>query len=254
MVLTTCVTDEDLAALTLLTNAPYYYLLHSFWSIQLLPVLISLGIDITIITLPFALLRARPRVGGASTPNQAITTDYQILLVTSALAAAIYAVTFYLSYYLNLGVFLITHFDSIPSLETAHDPSLPYMLALFSLSGIAAMQFLFRPTFAAAGKPVILDSPVKTRRTSKRFQPATATLGETFAYNLGYGETGWSHRAEVLAKRTAVLVVCALANTVVRVFGTVEGTDLAGALGYAGIWVLAHVGVGVGYGWLGQET
>ena len=112
------------------------------------------------------------------------------------------------------------------------------------------MVFLFRPSMAAAG-----PAKTVTRRRSgpKKFKAETATLAETVAYNLGWGEAGLSHRAEVLAKRAGVLIVGTLANTFVRVFGTVEGTDVVGSLGYAGLWAAANGLVAVAYGILGQE-
>ena len=246
--------DEDLAALTLLTNQPYYYLLHAFWSIQIIPVMISQLLDVAVITLPFALLRPVTRPHHPNTPrtySQALATDWQIMVLTAGLAATLYAVTFYLSYYANLSVFLIVHFDGLPTL-VARDSSIPQLVQLFVITGVAAMVFLFRPTIAAAGRPGLTEPKPRSRR-AKKFNPETATLGETFAYNLGYGETGWSRRAQVLAKRTAVLVACTFANTFVRVFGTVEGTDIVGTLGYAGLWAGANVIVGVAYALLSQE-
>ena len=247
-------TDEDLAALTLLTNQPYYHLLYSYWSIQLLPVALSLLFDVAVITIPFALLRPLNRAHNVNTPkttNQALATDWQIMILTALLAASVYASTFYLSYYANLGVFLITHFDDIPSME-AHDSTIPKLVQLFLATGVSAMVFLFRPTIAAAGRAGLTEPKPRTRR-AKKFNPETATLGETFAYNLGYGESGWSHRAEVLAKRTLVLSACTFANTFVRVYGTVEGTDIVGTLGYAGLWAGVNIVVGVAFGLLSHE-
>lgn len=199
------------------------------------------------------------------TTNQSLSTDYQILFLTATLAATVYAVTFYLSYYANLGVFLITHFDNMTTMS-AHDSSIFELVQLFAFTGFAAMTFLFRPTIAAAGTPALREAKSHTRtssgrpgsaagsrRASKKFNPETATLGETFAYNLGYGETGFTHRAVVLAKRTSIVTGCVFANTVVRVFGTVEGTDLGGATGYAGLWAGANVLVAVAYGLLSNE-
>ena len=167
------------------------------------------------------------------------------------LAASVYAVTFSLLYYFDLGVFLISHFDNIPSLDSAHEKNLPKMLALFAGSGIGAMLFLFRPTIAAAGKPTLIETKVKGRKV-KKFNAETATLGETIAHNLGI-DIHLSHRAEVLARRAAVLIACTLGNTFIRIFGTVEGSDVVGALGYAGLWATAHALVGVAYAWLGNE-
>jgi len=189
--------------------------------------------------------------------NQALAMDTQIMVLTSALAATIYAVAFYLEHqFFHLGEFLITHFDNLATMA-AHDTTVAQLIPLFAILGLAASFFLFRPTIAAAGISPLRDQ--KTRgslsaaRAPKRFNPATATLGETFAYNLGYGTSGWSRRAEVLAKRTAVLALGTLVNNAVRVFATVDGTDVGGALGYAGIWAFASVLLGVAYGALSHE-
>lgn len=246
--------DEDLAALTLLTNQPYYYLLYSFWTIQLLPVAMSLLFDVAVVAIPFALLRPLTRAHDPNTPkttNQALATDWQIMLLTTGLAASVYGLTFYLSYYANLTVFMVVHFKDIISVAV-RDSTMLTLAQLFIATGVGAMVFLFRPTIAAAGRPGLTELKPRTRRP-KKFNPEIATLGETFAYNLGYGESGWSHRAEVLAKRTSVLAACTLANTFVRVYGTVEGSDIVGALGYAGLWAAANIFVGVAFGFLSHE-
>lgn len=111
------------------------------------------------------------------------------------------------------------------------------------------MAFLFRPTVAASGKPAL----TRPKTSVRRFNAETATLGETFAYNLGLGETGWTHRAEVLAKRTSVLAACTIVNTFVRVYGTVEGSDVWGSLGYGALWAAAHMGVGLAYAHLDSQ-
>jgi hypothetical protein len=237
-------------------NQPHYHLLHTHYTVPFLPLLTSLFFDVVITALPFALLRPLTRAHDPLTPrtnNQALATDWQIMILTALLGSTVYAVTFYLSYYADLGVFLITHFDNMTSMS-AHDSTIIQLLQLFAAMGFSAMYFLFRPTIAAAGTASLRES--KSRggsRRPKKFNPETATLGETFAWNLGYGENGWSHRAEVLAKRTAVLALGTLVNTTIRVFGTVEGTDLGGALGYAGLWAASNVLVGVAYGLLSNE-
>ncbi len=253
-VLTYISTDEDLAALALLTNQPYYYLLYSFWSVELFPVIASLTIDIAAIAIPFALLRPLTHLHDlhvAKSQNQRLAQDWQIILLTAGLAASVYAVTFSLFYYFDLGIFLITHFNDIPSLDTAHESSLTKMIALFSGSGIGAMLFLFRPTLAAAGKPSLIETKAKGRKP-KKFNAETASLGETLAHNLGV-DTQLSHRAEVLLKRAAVLIAFTVANTFIRIFGTIEGTDIVGSLGYAGLWATAHGIVALTYAWLGNE-
>ena len=240
--------------MAILTNRPYYHLLNSFWSVEIIPIGVSVVIDIAAVSIPFALLRPLTRLHDQHNPktiNQRLSQDWQLMALTTLLAASVYTVTFSLLYYFDFGVFLIRHFDNIPSLETAHENNLPKTLALFLGSGFAAMYFLFRPTLAAAGKPSLTESKAKGRR-AKKFNPETATLGETIAHNLGI-ERHLSHRADVLIKRTGVLILCTIANTFVRVFGTIEGTDVAGSLGYAGFWAVAHALVGVVYAWLGNE-
>src|ERR1700753_3467977 len=96
------IADEDLAALTMLTNQPFYYLLYTFWNIQLIPVLISLAIDVAIIAVSFAFLRSLthqhdPRT--IKTNNQALAADWQIMAACTGLATTVYALTFVLSYY-----------------------------------------------------------------------------------------------------------------------------------------------------------
>lgn len=244
-------TDEDLAALTLLINQPYYYLLHAFWSVPLVSVAVSLAFDIVITALPFALLRPLGRRLEPNTPrttNQALATDWQIMVLTAILGASVYAVTFFVSYQTNFSIFLINHFDELPTLE-AHDSSIPQLLQLFAVTGLSAMIFLFRPTISASSKP----EPKPRTKRPRKFNPETASLSETLAHNFKFVEAGWSHRAIVLARRTAVLALCTLANTFVRVYGTVEGTDIGGSLGYGGLWAAATVLVGVSYGLLSQE-
>ena len=218
----------------------------------MIPVLISLSIDVATIAVPFALLRPRAGAKSVRTNNQALATDWQVLASAAGLATAVYALAFYICSYANLGVFLITHFDYVPTMELAHDSTVFKLIQICFVGGVGATQFLFRPTIAASGLG-LKEPRARSRRAAKKFHPETATLAETLAYNLGYGEAGWSHRAEVRAMRVAVLAACTLANTFVRVFGTVQGTDVVGSLFYAALWAGAHGAVGVAYGWLSVE-
>lgn len=171
--------------------------------------------------------------------------------MTAALAAVVYAVTFYLTYLLgDFSVFLVAHFDYIPTFERMHSATVYTLLQLFTVNGIAAMLFMFRPTMAASGPPKTMT---RRRSNPKKFKPETATLSETLAHNLGWAEAGLSHRAEVLTKRAGLLILGTLANTFMRVFGTVDGTDVVGSLGYGGLWAAANGLVAVAYGILGQE-
>lgn len=225
--------------------------MHAFWQIPLISVAVSLFFDILVTALPFAFLRPlhrRLEPNNPRTTNQALATDWQIMLLTASLAASVYAVTFYISYQTNFSVFLITHFDDLPTLAP-HDSSIMQLLQLFAVTGAAAMLFLFRPTISASSKP---EHKARTKRPRK-FNPETATLAETLGHNFKVFEQGWPQRMVVLARRTAVLAGFTLANTFVRVYWTVEGTDVGGSLGYGGLWAAATALVGVAFGLLSQE-
>lgn len=171
----------------------------------------------------------------------------------AAQAIAIYASVFYLIYTAtSFSVFLITHFE-VASLAGAHQGSLLPLLAHFALNGIMAMIFLFKPGMAAPSRPSLTDSTPAQSTRSKTFHPETATLGETLLHNLGFSGAQWSLRAEVLGKRIAILAACVWANTAIRSFATVEGTDVLGALGWGGVWTAANVLVGVAYLFLENE-
>lgn len=232
---------------------PYYYLLYTFWALELVPVLVSLSVDIVTVALPFALLRpvhAHTSATGNKTANQAIALDWQVSLLTAGLAACLYSTIWYFTYlFSDLSVFLITHFESIPTLERLHASTIPALLQLFAGNGVAAMLFMFRPAMAASGPP---KTVTRRRSGSKKFKAETATLAETLTYNI-WGEAGPSHRGEVLAKRAGVLMLMTMVNTFIRVFGTVDGTDVVGSLGYAALWTSAQGIVAVGYSILGQE-
>ena len=62
---------------------------------------------------------------------------------------------------------------------------------------------------------------------------------------------GWSKQTKALLTQTAVLAVMVAANTAVRV-SALEGTDVVGAVGYAGVWVLAGFLSAVMFGWVGD--
>lgn len=109
------------------------------------------------------------------------------------------------------------------------------------------MAFLFAPTIGAP------QNPGRTKGEDARFDPETASFVETVVYNLGLGEHGLTRRAEILTSRTGMLVLGVFVNTVVRTYGTIEGTDLVGSVGYASVWSVASALIGVAYGWVSDE-
>ncbi len=75
------------------------------------------------------------------------------------------------------------------------------------------------------------------------FNPATASLGETFWYNFDLLKR-FSPRMKALVVRTGTLCVVVGGNTVVQLAGTVEGVEWLGAVEYAAVWVVGAALVG----------
>ena len=86
-----------------------------------------------------------------------------------------------------------------------------------------------------------------------KFDSENANLAQTIAYNLGFGPDGSSARTQVLTKRTFVLVLSSFVNTFIRVFATIQGTEIVGALGWSALWAGAGLLTGIAYGWVAEE-
>lgn len=250
----------DIAALFALTNAPYYYLLYTFYSIDAMPCLIALSIDVISAALPFFFLRslAHFHIPTKSTdtraPNRAITHDSSIRFFVVCFAASIYGIFLYGCFCTWLPSYMIVHFDGLRSLDRAHDAIVPVMLATFIPLGYATMEFLFTAATGSFLNPGPDDAPAPSAAETNypvAFDPETATLAETLAHNTALGEL--SHRAKILASRTVVLALLSAANTFIRVYGTVDGTEMNGALGYAAVWGAAQLMTGFAYGYVVNE-
>lgn len=196
------------------------------------------------ITAPFYLLRsvnfynARARTSNPQTVSE-LAVDRSIQFYMSIFAAAVYSLIVYSSFFTWLPVYMIIHFDEVRSLDAAHNAALPILFGACIPIGYAAKNFLFKPSIAAARTPTYI------------FNPRTATLSQTFAYNLGIGDH--SSRKAVLTQRTVLLVAFSFINSFVRVFGTVEGTEAYGAAGWAALWSAAALAVGLGFAWVGES-
>lgn len=112
---------------------------------------------------------------------------------------------------------------------------LPFALIL----GLAARVFVFTP--AAASTPSTLDAK------RRAFNPAKASLAETFWWNLW----GYDARTKAVIKRTAALVVVSAVNTFVQSLWTVEGIAWMGAGAWAGVWGTAALVTGGAFGLVG---
>ena len=239
----------------MLTNLPHYFLLNTFYGIDYLACLIPLAIDVSAITIPFYLFSQaahnHPSAYAIKAPNQVVAQDRNVQNLTALFGAALYATVIYGSFATWLPTHMIVHFDGLRSLEKAHHDAVLLLLVLFVPMGYATTQFLFVPAIASAGSISLSDHSHRPKKST--FNPETATLSETVAWNLGFSDTSLSRRAKVLIKRTVILIACTFINTFVRVFYTIAGTEVVGALGWAGNWALAAVFVGVAYSWVGNE-
>lgn len=246
-------TGLDLTALTLLSNLPYYYLLQSFFTLHDEAVVPALLIDTISVAIPFALLRGTPSRSDKKVQKQssrAVARDYQILILVTIFASAIYTLTVYTSFWTWLPVYMIQHFDNLRSVGEAREASLLLQVATSIPAGVAATTFLFIPAVSASNKLLKALDPIAQKAA---FDTETADLAQTVAYNLGFGSKGFSARSQVLAKRTAVLAITSFINTFVRTFATIEGSEIVGALGWSSLWAVASVLTGVAFGWVADE-
>ncbi|KAF2773183.1 hypothetical protein EJ03DRAFT_265375 [Teratosphaeria nubilosa] len=244
----------DLAGLSLLSNLPYHSLIFTFYNIDASAVLISLAIDVISLAVPFALLRPNIHAHEPGKQlNQQVAQDWQITSLTVLFGSAIYAVTLYFSLYSWLPSYLITHSVNTDklSMERAHAAKLEYLVPLLLPVGWATAQFLFKPAIGSRANPGLTDPTLKPEKV--KFDSETATIWETLAFNLGFGEDGFSPRAEILAKRTSVLIACTVVNTFVRVLMTVDGTEPVGTMGWSSIWGVAAFLASTGYAFIANE-
>ncbi|PNS20154.1 hypothetical protein CAC42_5604 [Sphaceloma murrayae] len=227
----------DVASLVLLTNSSYYVLLSLFYTISPISILLSLSIDLFSTAVPFFLLR-KVNPYNDSLPEKSVTTSTTKLYV-SIFGTVIYGTTLYASLQTFLPAYIVSTFDSIRSLQAAHDASIFILLTACIPLGNAAKDFLFTPaTFNARGAIV------------EEFDPTSATLGETFAYNIGL--SGWTKREEILVRRTTLLGLLTIGNSLAKIWGTVEGAEAWGALGWGAVFAAAHGLAGAGIAYVGD--
>ncbi|KAF2805069.1 uncharacterized protein BDZ99DRAFT_501954 [Mytilinidion resinicola] len=235
--------DLDTFSLSLLTQAPSLYLLHTFYLVPLPTLLVRLGVDSLSVVLPTKLLRPRSalhnrRAPKTAVPNRDIIHSPTAVFTTAFLGATAYAFTLYAALQSGLTTFLVSHF-TVATLEPAHAATLQLLIATMLPVGWAAQSFLFTPSFGA--------QPSAGDAADAAFNPATATLAQTVRHNVW----GWSKRTKVLVQQTAVLAALTGSHTT-RMAWANEGTDLVGAAGYAGVWVLAGLLAGGLFGWVGD--
>ncbi|OBR14171.1 hypothetical protein CH63R_02897 [Colletotrichum higginsianum IMI 349063] len=231
----------DLAALNLLAHGPPVYLIATFYNISPATAVSALGIEMLSTFVPFQLLRplSGAHAGAKNVANREIITDIPIQIYTTILAAAIYSLTLFTAYKTYLPTTLVLYFEGLPSLAPAYTTNFLATLPVTIAFGIAARSFIFTP-FVATGET---DEDEKLAE----FDPATATLGETLAWNIW----GYTTREKVVILRTAVAMLVTGVNTYLQTFMTINGVESYGASLYAGAWVGAAFLTGVGLGFVG---
>jgi hypothetical protein len=212
---------------------------------------VALAIDVSTIAIPFGLLRPLLRAHEAGrSPNQQVAQDTGVLLLVALLGASVYAVTMYASLTTWLPEYIAYNFNDVRSFEKAHDANLYFIAGSLIPIGWSTAQFLFTPAIGSRGNPGLTDSDIYPEKVP--FNPETATFQDHVAYNLGFKD-GFSKRAEVLIKRTAVLVVTSVAHTFLRTWLTIDGTEPFGVLGWSSIWGGAALLTSVAYGLVANE-
>lgn len=271
--------DLDLSSLTVLSHTPYFFLLNQCYDIRLKTCVMCLGIDVVTAALPFRLLRSRtsthssPPTGpsrgsgaaaaAAVAANRAVVHDRTVRFSTWLLATCIYSTVVLLSSRTWLPAFLAVHFEGLRSLARLHGSEIPRLLLFMSPLGWAMQDFVFTAVTTAGAGPASTStgkdgSGGKESRAASSsttdaspFDPVTASLSETIWYNLLFWRR-WDSRTKVLVERMITVVTVAAVSTSVQTFNTLEGSDMFGAIGWAGLWAVANIMVAFVFGWVGD--
>jgi len=234
----------DVAALIVLTQAPYSYLLTTFYNISTLTVAAHVNIEVLSFAIPTYLLRPRSVVHSASAPlrNRFLLNSVQVQFSSTLLATGVYVVVLWAGLTTGfLNVFLVRFFD-VTTLEFAHLETPVSIAGKIFTAGVAAKEFLLNPSIAAQPRSGTV-TPAET------FDAVTATFPQTIKHNVW----NFDRRTRTLIQQVAILNAFVFANTVQRCL-TLVGTEAVGAAGYAGVWVLANVVIALWYGWVGDTS
>lgn len=229
----------------MLSHSPHLYLLGAFYNISPITIITCLAVDSITAYVPLSLLRntlpthqwKAPR---GTVADRAVVNDVPARLLVSLLAAAIYGLAVLGSFASWLPVYLVIHFDGIRDISAAHNASLPLLISLFLPIGAAAGEFLFRASQGT--KPDAHDVQ------NASFNPETASLSQTLAYNLW----GFSARTRALIKRTLTVVVITGLHTWLQTYVAIEGVEAYGAAGWSAVWSLAAALTGLVFWWVGN--
>ena len=236
-----CMAGYDVLALNAHVQIPTYVFLGHFYRIRPTTVLTVLGISNISAAVPFYVFAPESPIRRTPIDSRPfLAGDKLIAVYTSLLATSVYTVAIYTSYATWIPKFLIVHFDGLPDLRVAHQgPSgLVPMFLSFLFIDYAAREFLF---VGSAGHP---DADEHGPRHKEKH-------GEMLVSSV-YRRT-WLPlplRTKILISRTFVITTMTVVNTVVQLLGTINGADVAGALGWAAIWAAATNVVAGVYAWM----
>ncbi|KAL2263230.1 hypothetical protein VTK26DRAFT_7724 [Humicola hyalothermophila] len=224
----------DLAALALLSHGPTAFLVSVFYQISSLTAGAYLAADVVSAFLPFLLLR---RLSGAhsaapGTPNWEIVVDKGIQLLTSLQSALVYSVVLFLASRYVLPSALVLYFTGIPTIRPATDAGFlgygnPTSQVLSLLFGLAARTLIFTPS--------VTTPRTEEDQKNAEFDPVSATLGQTVAWNLW----GYTSQTKVSLRRTAMAMLFTGVGTYLDTALGIKGVEPYGAAVYASIWVMA---------------
>jgi hypothetical protein len=172
--------------------------------------------------------------------------DRGIQVLTSLLAGVVYNVVLFLAFRTYLPNALVLHFEGIPTIRPAAEATLlsygsPTAQIFCLLFGIAARTFIFTPV-------VTTPRTAKEEQELAEFDPVTATLGETVAFNLW----GFTNQTKVSVKRTAVMMLFTAVNTYLQCTLGIRGIESYGAMVYTGIWVISALVTGLSLRYVGS--
>lgn len=101
------------------------------------------------------------------------------------------------------------------------------------------MQFIFVASTAAPPTPVY----------------AFDTTESGFLEHVYHNAWGWyTNRQKALIGRTVLVAAMAFVESVIQTWGTIEGVELYGAMGYACMWVVGILLVGAVFDWVGGPS
>lgn len=241
-----------MALFTFVTNFPHTYFLWTFYLIDWAPLTLTLTLSTVASFAGFSYAR----LGALDfTPLSGIGQDAITWASSRLLSAGLYAVPMILSLNTWLPVHLAVYWNDLETLAPARSTTILQLAPAFFLLGHSTVGLILNPIVQ---HKIQLHQEAPTS-AYEEFDPATATLGETVAYNMD-ALLVWRHVRPALfflIKRTAVLTFWTIANVAFHACATVEGCDTTSPGWFKGpalwgtLWGTGAVASGLGMGWVG---